>query len=87
MNEPEVIAVRDIVNRFGTQVVHDGVSFDVRRGEIFGIVGGSGSGKSVLLQDDARVCAARTPASSRSKAATSRACPTRSCARSSAATA
>ena len=45
-----VIAVRDIVNRFGSQVVHDGVSFDVRSGEIFGIVGGSGSGKSVLLK-------------------------------------
>jgi phospholipid/cholesterol/gamma-HCH transport system ATP-binding protein len=49
MTEP-VIVVRDIVNRFGEQVVHDGVSFDVLRGEIFGIVGGSGSGKSVLLK-------------------------------------
>jgi len=45
-----VIAVRDIGNRFGTQVVHDGVSFQVFPGEIFGIVGGSGSGKSVLLK-------------------------------------
>ena len=45
-----VIAVRDLVNRFGAQVVHDGVSFDVHPGEIFGIVGGSGSGKSVLLK-------------------------------------
>ena len=45
-----VVAARDIVNRFGTQVVHDGVSFDVREGEVFGIVGGSGSGKSVLLR-------------------------------------
>ena len=47
--EPVIVA-RDIVNRFGAQVVHDGVSFDVLPGEIFGIVGGSGSGKSVLLR-------------------------------------
>ena len=41
--EEPIIAVRDVVNRFGAQVVHDGVSFDVCKGEIFGIVGGSGS--------------------------------------------
>jgi phospholipid/cholesterol/gamma-HCH transport system ATP-binding protein len=45
-----ILSVRDIVNRFGSQVVHDGVSLDVRRGEIIGIVGGSGTGKSVLLR-------------------------------------
>jgi len=46
----EPISLRGIVNRFGKQVVHDGVDLDVRRGEVMGIVGGSGSGKSVLLR-------------------------------------
>jgi phospholipid/cholesterol/gamma-HCH transport system ATP-binding protein len=45
-----IISLRGIVNRFGQQVVHDGVDLDVRRGEVLGIVGGSGSGKSVLLR-------------------------------------
>ncbi len=45
-----IVSVRGIVNRFGAQVVHDGIDFDVSEGEVFGIVGGSGSGKSVLLR-------------------------------------
>ncbi len=45
-----VISVRGIVNRFGKQIVHDGLDADIRAGEVFGIVGGSGSGKSVLLR-------------------------------------
>jgi phospholipid/cholesterol/gamma-HCH transport system ATP-binding protein len=45
-----IISLRGIVNRFGVQVVHDGVDLDIRRGEVMGIVGGSGSGKSVLLR-------------------------------------
>jgi phospholipid/cholesterol/gamma-HCH transport system ATP-binding protein len=44
------IQVRGIVNRFGRQVVHDGLDAEIRAGEVFGIVGGSGSGKSVLLR-------------------------------------
>jgi phospholipid/cholesterol/gamma-HCH transport system ATP-binding protein len=39
-----------LVNRFGAQVVHDGLDLEVRRGEIFGVVGGSGAGKTVLLR-------------------------------------
>jgi phospholipid/cholesterol/gamma-HCH transport system ATP-binding protein len=45
-----VIEVRGLVNRFGPQVVHDGLDLDVWRGEVLGIVGGSGTGKSVLLR-------------------------------------
>ena len=45
-----VISVRNLVNRFGSQVVHDGVNLDVMPGEVLGIVGGSGTGKSVLLR-------------------------------------
>ncbi|MGP8032871.1 MAG: ABC transporter ATP-binding protein [Steroidobacteraceae bacterium] len=46
---PEV-EVRGLVNRFGTQVVHDGLDMSVAADEVFGIVGGSGAGKSVLLR-------------------------------------
>ena len=45
-----VISIRDLVNRFGEQVVHDGLNLEVRRDEILGVVGGSGTGKSVLLR-------------------------------------
>lgn len=45
-----MIAVRGLVNRFGPQLVHDGVDLEVLPGEVLGIVGGSGSGKSVLLR-------------------------------------
>lgn len=45
-----VVEVRGLVNRFGTQVVHDGLDMQIDEDEVFGIVGGSGSGKSVLLR-------------------------------------
>lgn len=45
-----VIEVRNLRNQFGRHVVHDGLDLDVYRGEILGVVGGSGTGKSVLLR-------------------------------------
>ena len=46
-----VLAVESLVSRFGSQVVHDGISFTVGRGEVVALIGGSGSGKSVLLRE------------------------------------
>ncbi len=45
-----IIRVRGLVNRFGTETVHDGLDLEVVRGEVLGVVGASGSGKSVLLR-------------------------------------
>jgi phospholipid/cholesterol/gamma-HCH transport system ATP-binding protein len=45
-----VVEVRGLVNRFGSQLVHDGLDMTVEADEVFGIVGGSGAGKSVLLR-------------------------------------
>ncbi|MBK5199701.1 MAG: ATP-binding cassette domain-containing protein, partial [Methyloceanibacter sp.] len=50
MADDAVIKVRDLVVGFGDQIVLDHLSLDVRPGEILGLVGGSGSGKSVLLR-------------------------------------
>jgi len=44
-----LIEVRGLRSQFGSHVVHDGLDLEVRRGETLGIVGGSGSGKSVLM--------------------------------------
>src|SRR5580658_7203130 len=49
-DDKPVVRVRGLVNRFGSQVVHDGLNLEIRENEIFGIVGGSGAGKSVLLR-------------------------------------
>ena len=45
-----VIEVRGLRTQFGSHVIHDGLDLDVRRGEVLGVVGGSGTGKSVLLK-------------------------------------
>jgi len=45
-----IVRVQGLVSRFGAQVVHNGLSFEVLPNEIMGIVGGSGAGKSVLLR-------------------------------------
>jgi phospholipid/cholesterol/gamma-HCH transport system ATP-binding protein len=49
VNEP-VVEVRNLWTRFGRQVVHRDVSLSVHRGEVLSLVGGSGSGKTVLLR-------------------------------------
>jgi phospholipid/cholesterol/gamma-HCH transport system ATP-binding protein len=49
-NREVVLKLRDVRTQFGTQVVHNKLDFDVFRGEIVGLVGGSGTGKSVLLR-------------------------------------
>ena len=46
-----VLEVKDIVTRFGADTVHDRVSFAVRRGEVVALIGGSGTGKSVMLKE------------------------------------
>ncbi len=45
-----VIRLRGLRNQFGRQVVHDNLDLDIYRGEVLGVVGGSGTGKSVLLR-------------------------------------
>jgi len=49
-DESPIIQVRGLINRFGEQTVHEALDLDVRRGEILGVVGGSGTGKSVLMR-------------------------------------
>ena len=44
------LRIRGLVTGFGDHVLHDHLDLDVRRGEVLGLVGGSGSGKSVLMR-------------------------------------
>ena len=50
MTAQPIITVRGLSNSFGDQVVHEDLSLDVFPGEIIGVVGGSGTGKSVLMR-------------------------------------
>jgi phospholipid/cholesterol/gamma-HCH transport system ATP-binding protein len=68
-----LVEVSGLVNRFGTQVVHEGLDMVVNRDEVFGIVGGSGTGKSVRCATILG-CSARRPAWCASMARTSPRC-------------
>lgn len=46
-----VIDVRGVTTRFGSQVVHDALDLQIRRGDLVAMIGGSGTGKSVLLRE------------------------------------
>ncbi|PTU74620.1 ABC transporter ATP-binding protein [Pseudomonas mangrovi] len=59
-----LIEIRGLGNRFGSQQVHEHLDLDVHRGEILGVVGGSGSGKSVLLRS---IVGLREPSAGRVK--------------------
>src|SRR5215472_6828234 len=50
MQPQPVVEVSGLVTRFGEQLVHDGLDMRIYPDEVFGIVGGSGAGKSVLLR-------------------------------------
>ncbi len=50
LSHPYAIQIRGLSNHFGTQQIHRDLDLDVKRGEILGVVGGSGTGKSVLLR-------------------------------------
>lgn len=50
MNTEHILQIKDLHTQFGNKIVHRGVSFEVKKGEILGLLGGSGTGKSVILR-------------------------------------
>jgi phospholipid/cholesterol/gamma-HCH transport system ATP-binding protein len=50
VSDESIIQVRGLCTSFGSQIIHEDLDLDVRRGEILGVVGGSGTGKSVLMR-------------------------------------
>jgi phospholipid/cholesterol/gamma-HCH transport system ATP-binding protein len=50
MSEDIVIRIRDLRTQFGSNVIHEDLDLDIRAGEVIGVVGGSGTGKSVLMR-------------------------------------
>jgi len=50
-NTEPIIQVRNLTSGYGSTIIMENISFDVRKGEIFGILGGSGSGKSTILKN------------------------------------
>jgi len=59
-SNPPVVEVRDLVKRFGDFVSVDHVSFDVRQGEVFGLLGSNGAGKTTTIR---MLCGLLTPTS------------------------
>ncbi|MBX9786123.1 MAG: ATP-binding cassette domain-containing protein [Alphaproteobacteria bacterium] len=48
-NQTPIISIRNLVTELGGKIIHEHLDLDIYQGEIFGIVGGSGAGKSVLM--------------------------------------
>ena len=64
MSDDSIITIRGLRNSFGEQVIHDNLDLDVKRGEILGVVGGSGTGKSVMIKSNGSFSSAERNASS-----------------------